>query len=82
MLRKKVVPDKDIIKKVNQRLARTGLGTQLPIKVEVHNGTVVLSGTIEFEYQRRSALKALRAVDGVRRIVDQLQANPATAKWT
>jgi len=81
MLPNKRVSDKDLQRIVNQRLARTGLATQTPITATVHNGTVILSGTIQFDYQRKPALKAIQSIDGVRNIVDQLKLRPPTAKW-
>lgn len=81
MLPNKRVSDKDLQRLVTQRLARTGLGTQTPIRATVHNGTVVVSGVLQFEYQRKPALKAVQGIEGVRNIVDQLKLQPPTTKW-
>jgi osmotically-inducible protein OsmY len=66
-------PDKVILKKVNQRVTRTGTGSQSNIKVGVRNGVVTISGTIEHEGQRRHILKAARGAGEAGRVVDQLQ---------
>jgi osmotically-inducible protein OsmY len=65
--------DKVILKKVNQRVSRTGTGSQSSVKVEVRNGVVTLSGTIEQESQRRYILRAARGAGEAGRVVDQLQ---------
>jgi osmotically-inducible protein OsmY len=71
------VPDKQISQKVQQRLSRTGLGSQSKIAVQVRNGEVTLSGTLQYETQRRPVLHAAQGVAGVRRIVDRLQLGAA-----
>ena len=73
MLHRECASDKAIIKKVNQRLARTGLGSSSRVTVMARNGQVTLSGNIQYEHQRRPALRAANGVDGVRRVSDQLQ---------
>ena len=75
------VPDKRLLQKVEQRLSRTGLGTQSKITVLVRNGDVTLSGTLQYDSQRRPVLQAARGVEGVRQIVDQLQVKAAPKKW-
>jgi osmotically-inducible protein OsmY len=73
------VPDKQISRKVEQRLSRAGLGSQSRIAVRVRSGEVMLSGTLQYETQRRPVLHAARGAEGVRRIVDHLQVR-ATAR--
>jgi hypothetical protein len=75
------VADKEILKLVTQRLARTGLASQTPLTVTVHHGNVAVSGTINFEFQRKVALKAVQGIDGVSHVVDHLRVQPAVAKW-
>jgi osmotically-inducible protein OsmY len=81
MQRSGQVPDKRITQKVQQRLSRTGFGSQANLSVQVRNGDVTLSGILQYETQRRPALHAARGVEGVRRIVDQLQVKAAPRKW-
>jgi len=75
------VPDKQLSQKVQQRLARAGVGSQSSISVQVRNGDVTLSGSLQYEIQRRSVLQAASGVSGVRRVVDQLQVKVAAKKW-
>jgi hypothetical protein len=81
MQRSGQVPDTRISQKVEQRVARAGLGSQTRVTVQVHNGDVTLSGSLQYEIQRRSVLHAARGITGVRRIVDQLQVKAAARKW-
>lgn len=81
MLQNHGVSDKDLLKQVTQRLARTGIAAQTPISAIVRNGNVTLSGAINFEYQRKTALKAVQGIHGVHHVVDQLRVQPATKKW-
>jgi osmotically-inducible protein OsmY len=81
MQRSGQVPDKRISQKVEQRVSRAGLGSQAKITVQVRNGDVTLSGTLQYDRERRPVLHAARGVEGVRRIVDQLQMKAAPKKW-
>jgi len=81
MQRSGQVPDKRISQKVEQRVSRAGLGSQSRITVQVRDGDVTLSGTLQYDSQRRPVLHAARGVEGVRRIVDQLQVKAAPKKW-
>ena len=73
MLHRGSESDKAILKKVNQRLARASLGSRSQLTAEVRNGQVTLSGTIQYDNQRRPALRAASSVEGVKGVVDQLQ---------
>jgi len=73
------VSDRAILKKVNQHLARMSLGAHCRVNAAIHNGQVILSGTLQYENQRRPALKAARSVEGVRAVLDQLQVQPRKA---
>ena len=73
MQRSGQVPDKQLSQKVQQRVARAGVGSQSTISVQVRNGDVTLSGSLQYETQRRPVLHAASGVPGVRRIVDRLQ---------
>ena len=64
--------DRSVLQKVNQRLARLG-GAQTGINASFNAGSVVLSGTIQYEMQRKSIMKVATSVPGVRRVVDQLK---------
>ncbi|MBN2293936.1 MAG: BON domain-containing protein [Pirellulales bacterium] len=73
MLHKRFESDKTILKKINQRLSRTSIGSQSQITATVRNGQVTLSGSIQYENQRRPAMRAANGVEGVSRIVDQIK---------
>jgi len=81
MQRSGQVPDKRVFQKVQQHISRTGLGSHTKISVQVHNGDVTLSGTLQYDTQRRPVLHAVRSVDGVRRVVDHLEVRAAPRKW-
>jgi osmotically-inducible protein OsmY len=81
MQRSSQVPDKRICQKVEQRVSRAGLGSQARIKVQVRKGDVTLSGTLQYDRERRPVLRAARGVEGVRGIVDQLHVKAAPKKW-
>ena len=73
MLHKGSASDKTILKKVNQRLTKTGLGSRCRVTATVRSGQVSLSGNIHYENQRRPALRAVGSVEGGKGVVDQLQ---------
>jgi hypothetical protein len=68
--------DKAILKKLQQHLARVSLGSQSHVNAMVRDGQVTLSGNLQYENQRRPALKAARSVEGVRGVLDQLRVQP------
>jgi osmotically-inducible protein OsmY len=72
------VPDKALLAKVNQRLSRCGVGSRVHVNATVRNGTVTLSGVLDFDYQRKPLLRAAAGVDGVRMVIDQLKVKPPT----
>lgn len=47
------------------------------IQVVVSNGVVSLSGKVEWEYQRRSAERAVRDMDGVKGVINKLGVRPS-----
>ena len=73
MQRRNQVPDRTLLQKVNQRLMRTGTGSQCRVAATVRNGDVTFSGTLQFEHQRRAVLKAASGVEGVRTVLDQMR---------
>src|SRR3989304_5822740 len=67
------VSDKDLLKAISQRLARTGTSSQSKVNVAVQQGNVTLSGTLQHAIQRSPIVKTVTRVAGVRRVVDQMQ---------
>jgi osmotically-inducible protein OsmY len=62
--------DRELSKTVNKRLIRAGGGS---VTATTQMGTVTLTGTLRYEAQRRPIVKAVTAVAGVARVVDQLK---------
>ena len=79
MWHKEIISDKTINHKVTQGLAARGMRAPCSIAVQTTKGVVTLSGNIEYEHQRNTALQAVRHLDGVSRVVDQLHVKPKTS---
>jgi osmotically-inducible protein OsmY len=73
MVGRTAVADKDLLKIVNQRLSRMGGGTEAQLVASVQQGTVTLSGMLQYENQRVPIVRAVGNIPGVHRVVDQLQ---------
>ena len=71
--------ERAILKKVNQHLSRMSFGSRSQVTATISNGQVTLSGNIQYENQRRPAMKAAASVQGVRGVLDQLQIPPRKA---
>jgi len=67
------VSDRDLLKTIQQRLARTGTASSSKVNVVVQQGNVTLTGTLQHAIQRDPIVKAVSRVAGVRRVSDQLQ---------
>jgi osmotically-inducible protein OsmY len=67
------ISDPKITQQVSQQLAACGIRAPSRVTVVSSNGEVTLSGTLQYQHQRQSAVRATRAVDGVRRVVDVLK---------
>src|SRR5690606_31801008 len=67
------VSDRDLLKTIQQRLARTGTASSSKVNVVVQQGNVTLTGTLQHAIQRDPIVKAVSRVTGVRRVSDQLQ---------
>ncbi|MGA2066367.1 MAG: BON domain-containing protein [Thermoguttaceae bacterium] len=79
MLRNNPLHDRVLIQKVNQHLSSRGMRAPCKVAVTIQNGMVTISGKIQYEHQRQLALRSAGAVEGVGRIVDQLQVIPREA---
>jgi osmotically-inducible protein OsmY len=64
--------DKTLLQQVNKRLARSGTGGKTRVTASVRRGDVTLSGTLQYEMQRKTLTRAASSVAGVRRVVDQM----------
>jgi osmotically-inducible protein OsmY len=65
--------DKDISTLVDQKLSRTGASSQARITAMVRQGTVTLTGNLQYAAQRSPIVKSVSSIAGVRRVVDLLQ---------
>jgi len=70
------IPDKALMNKVTQKLSRCGAGSQLRVQATIRNGTVTLSGVLDFDYQRKPILRAVGGVEGVRMVIGELSVKP------
>jgi hypothetical protein len=76
MSRKEPVADPAITQKVMQQLSARGLRTPCRINVQTRKGEVTLSGHVVYPHQRDAAIAAIRSVDGIRRVHDQIKIRP------
>jgi osmotically-inducible protein OsmY len=72
--------DRTIVTQVLQRLATKGLRSPCRIDVQSRNGEVTLTGSLQYGYQRASALQAASTAAGVRHVVDRLTVKPNTKR--
>jgi hypothetical protein len=73
--------DERLQQQVQQKILSHGVRPPCRVTVSVNKGVVTLSGTVKFEYQRRAALHACRAMPGVKSVIDSLQVPPAHNVW-
>jgi osmotically-inducible protein OsmY len=64
------IPDKTLLKDVNKKLLRAG--TQTKITASVRGGCLTLTGTLQYEVQRRPVMRAVNQVSGIRQVIDQM----------
>lgn len=74
--RKDPIPDSVLKNKVTQQLANRGLRTPCRIHVEVRKGVLTLTGQVNYPHQRDAAMAAVRSIDGLSRIHEQIQVKP------
>ncbi len=77
---KKQIPDKALVKKMNQRLGRAGV-SGCKITLTVRSGYVTLAGELQYEHQRRAIMNAARGVEGVRGVTDGLTVKAKVKNW-
>jgi len=73
MLEKNIIPDRSIDQKVRQNLANRGMRPPCKVVASSKGGTVTLTGKVQYEHQRNVFAQVVRRVEGVKRVVDQLQ---------
>ena len=75
------VRDPTISQKVSEKLSSLGVRAPCRVTVASNKGNVTLSGTIQYEHQRQIAVRAIKAVAGVQRVVDQMQLISSGRSW-
>jgi osmotically-inducible protein OsmY len=70
------VKDTTISQKVKEKLAGAGIRAPCHVTAVSNKGQVTVSGLIQHEHQRPLALRAIRGVTGVERVVDQMRVIP------
>jgi hypothetical protein len=74
MFNRNEVPDKELLKTVNSRLARTGTGSK--VTATVSRGMVTLSGNLRYAAQRAPIMNVANGIAGVRQVIDRMQCPP------
>jgi osmotically-inducible protein OsmY len=64
------IPDKTLQKNVDRKLMQKCSGSK--IVATVRSGDATITGTIKSEHERRPIIRCVTAVQGIRRVNDQL----------
>jgi osmotically-inducible protein OsmY len=67
-----VISDANLLRTVNDRLSRVAGSAMRDLRLTISNGTVTLMGALRFDNQRRTFLKAVNTVAGVRTVIDKM----------
>ncbi len=71
----KQVPDKQVLKSVQQKLVqKAGYGSKVAATIE--SGTIRLTGVIAQEHLRKQILSSMNGISGVRRVIDTMTVVP------
>ncbi len=73
--------DQRVNDQVIRQLASRGVRSPCKVVVSTREGSTTLSGQIQYEHQRRAAVRAAQNTAGVKRVVDQLQVISKTCHW-
>jgi len=68
--------DDRITQTVKNKLASRGFSSPCCLTVQTSNGQVTLSGMVQYAHQKSAALSAIRGLEGVRRVIDQMMVKP------
>ncbi len=66
------IQDKTINRQVEGKISSRGLGSPCRILVNTNKGEVTLTGTVQRESQRTTAVQAATSIAGVRRVHDRM----------
>jgi osmotically-inducible protein OsmY len=67
--------------RISNKLGNIGLRAPCRIQVEVYNGQVRLKGKVLFDYQKKAAITAVRSMDHVTGIIDELKVEAPVRAW-
>lgn len=65
-------PDKTLLKNVLRKLAQKCSGST-SISASVRGGDATVTGQIKHEHERKPIIRSISAVQGIGRVIDQLQ---------
>jgi hyperosmotically inducible periplasmic protein len=71
------IDDAGIVTRANAALAGSPVTSAWDVSVESRNGTVLLSGFVEDEEQRREAERLVAQVNGVEQVRNNIELRPA-----
>lgn len=71
-----VLDDNVLSVKVNAALADADFGESFSINTEVNRGQVLLSGFVDSQEQRDSAVRTVQGVEGVAKVIDGINVKP------
>ena len=66
------IPDKTLLRNVERKLMQKCYGASR-FSATVRGGDATITGTIKNEYERKPIVRCVAAVQGIRRVVDQLR---------
>jgi hypothetical protein len=67
--------------KLENKLSNQGLRAPCRLSVEVYQKTATLTGMVQYEYQKRSAIQAARTLDGVSSVIDRIKIEAPVHRW-
>lgn len=65
------VPDKTLLQTVLRKMAQKGAGAR--VTATVRSGDATVTGSIAYEHERKAIIRSVAGVQGIRRVIDQLQ---------
>ncbi len=72
MTLKNQIPDKTLLRSVLQNMMRKGTNSSR-VTATARSGDVTITGTIDYEHQRRPILNSANNITGIKRVIDQLR---------
>ncbi|WP_436714647.1 BON domain-containing protein [Roseiconus lacunae] len=66
------ISDKTLLKNVERKLMQKCAGS-VRVSATIRGGDATITGTVRHEHERKSIVRCVAAVQGIRRVVDQLR---------